>query len=222
MTPYRPDTQVQREIREFNHEFLNLICAHDQSDDAYGLTGSLCQRLRTLTPPQLDVIASMPCLLAGFIGLSQWEPRRSANLRARPQSLFTLRPDTTDSAPLTTQQQLRVAEQDRPRSRNPVASEAAPLYAASLLAWLWHTARQDPLLAALCVGPGTLAVEQISAKSFRELKWIATSAAGCLEARFCRHPRLWPDLIRAASTEDAQVLTATRLSIVQLTLLTRH
>ncbi len=212
MAPYRPETQVRHEIQEFNREFLNLMCMHDPSADpdeaVYGLPAPVFQRLRRLTPPQLEVIASMPCLLAGFSGLAQWEPQRRANMR--PSLSRTALPV------------LGVAEQSRPVVGHPAGSGPAPVFAASLLAWLWHTTREDPLLAALCVGPGTLAVEQIGAKPFKELQWIATSAAGCLEARFSRHPRLWPDLVRAASTADPQVLTATRLSIVQLTLLMRH
>ena len=100
-------------------------------------------------------------------------------------------------------------------------ADAARLFAASLLVWLWHTARQDRLLAALCVGPGRLGVENLSSAGFRDLQRTASGAADCLEARFCRHPRLWPDLVRAACTSDAQVLIATRLSIVQLTLISR-
>ena len=85
---------------------------------------------------------------------------------------------------------------------NPLAAaqaEAARLFAASLLTWLWHTARQDRLLAALCIGPGRLGVEQLASAGFRDLQRAAAGAVDCLEARFCRHPRLWPDLVRAAS-----------------------
>jgi hypothetical protein len=42
-----------------------------------------------------------------------------------------------------------------------------------------------------------------------------------LEARFCRHPRLWPDLLRAAASGDTQLMAITRLSAVQLTLVQR-
>jgi len=100
-------------------------------------------------------------------------------------------------------------------------ADAARLFAASLLVWLWHTARQDRLLAALCIGPGRLGVEHLNSAGFGDLQRSAAGAADCLEARFCRHPRLWPDLVRAACMSDAQVLIATRLSIVQLTLISR-
>jgi hypothetical protein len=100
-------------------------------------------------------------------------------------------------------------------------ADAARLFAASLLAWLWHTARQDRLLAALCIGPGSLIVEHFSRAAFRDLQRTAAVASECLEARFCRHPRLWPDLVRAATIPAGPVLTATRLSLVQLTLISR-
>jgi hypothetical protein len=99
--------------------------------------------------------------------------------------------------------------------------DAARLFAASLLAWLWHMALQDRLLAALCIGPGRLGVEHLNSAGVRDLQRTAASAAECLEARFCRNVRLWPDLVRAACSSDGQLLTATRLSIIQLTLISR-
>jgi hypothetical protein len=112
---------------------------------------------------------------------------------------------------------------DAPATGAPgVGADAARLFAASLLAWLWHTARRDRLLAALCVGPGRLAVDHFSGAAFRDLQRTAATASDCLEARFCRHPRLWPDLVRAASLPDGPVLVATRLSVIQLTLISRH
>ncbi len=185
-----PDTQVRREIHEFNREFLELICEDCSSGAAYGLGSPVRQRLRLLTPVQRQAIAETPCLLAAFALLP---PR--------------LAPRGVADAPL-------------PAARGAQA-DAARLFSASLLVWLWHTARQDRLLAALCIGPGRLGVEDLSSAGFRDLQRTAAGAAGCLEARFCRHPRLWPDLVRAACISDAQVLTATRLSIIQLTLISR-
>ncbi|MEO7387629.1 MAG: hypothetical protein ABIX37_11885 [Gammaproteobacteria bacterium] len=103
----------------------------------------------------------------------------------------------------------------------PAQADAARLFAAGLLTWLWHTARQDRLLAALCTGPGRGVVEQLASAGFRDLQRAAAAATAGLEARFCRHPRLWPDLVRAASQADTQILIATRLSAVQLTLISR-
>ncbi|TFG87634.1 MAG: hypothetical protein E4H19_01590 [Chromatiales bacterium] len=186
-----PDSQVRREIHEFNLEFLELICADGSPGAAYGLDQAVRQRLLLLAPAQREAVAATPCLLAAFTVLP---PRVIAQGVAE--------------APL-----MAIRESQ---------SEAARLFAASLLAWLWHTARQDRLLAALCIGPGSLAVEHLRSAAFRDLQRTAAEAFGCLEARFCRHPRLWPDLVRAASLPAGPVLTATRLSVVQLTLISRH
>ena len=187
-----PDSRLRREIHEFNLEFLELVCADGSPGVAYGLDPAVRQRLRLLAPAQLEAVAATPCLLAAF---------------------------TTVLPPPVIAQ--GVAEAPLLAARE-AQSDAARMFAASLLAWLWHTARQDRLLAALCIGPGSLAVEHLSGAAFRDLQRTAAIAPGCLEARFCRHPRLWPDLVRAASIPAGPVLTATRLSVVQLTLISRH
>lgn len=193
-----PDTQFRREIRDFNREFLELVCADSRPGTALGLSQAVRHRLAALAPAQLEVIADMPCLLAAFVVLP---PRQLARGVAEGQGTGPTGP----AGPVSAAQ-----------------AEVARLFAASLLTWLWHTARQDPLLAALCIGPGRLGVEQLADAGFRDLQRTAAGAVDCLEARFCRHPRFWPDLVRAASHANAQVLTATRLSVVQLTLISRH
>jgi hypothetical protein len=186
----RPDSQVRREIREFNREFLELLCADASPGTAYGLALPVRQRLRVLNPAQLEGLADTPCLLAGFAVLPP---------RVLPRGVA--------DAPVT-----------GPRAAE---AEAVRLFAASLLVWLWHTARRDRLLAALCVGPGSGGVELLSSAGFRDLQRAAAGATECLEARFCRHPRVWPDLVRAAAGAHPEVLAAARLSIVQLTLISR-
>lgn len=186
-----PETQFRREIHEFNREFLQLLREDAQSGAAFGLALPVRQRLRVLTPVQLEAIAETPCLLAAFAVL----PPRTASLGVA-------------DAPVRV---VRAAQAD-----------AACVFATSLLVWLWHTARQDRLLAALCIGPGRVGVEQFSSVGFRELQRTAASSVDSLEARFCRHPRLWPDLVRSACGSDLQVQMATRLSVVQLTLISRE
>ncbi len=190
-----PDSQVGREIHEFNLEFLELICADSSRGVAYGLDPAVRQRLRQLAPAQREAVAATPCLLAAFTALLPWPDAQGVAQGVAETSLMAFR-----EAP----------------------SDAARLFAASLLAWLWHTARQDRLLAALCIGPGSRAVEHLSSAAFRDLQRTAAGPSGCIEARFCRHPRLWPDLVRAASIPVGPVLTATRLSVVQLTLISRN
>ncbi|MCL4720399.1 MAG: hypothetical protein KJ041_00270 [Gammaproteobacteria bacterium] len=113
-----------------------------------------------------------------------------------------------------------VADAAGPAPR-PCRSDAARVFAASLLTWLWHTAPGDRLVAALCIGPGRLAVERLRQVGLRDLQQAAVTAGESLEARFCHHPRLWPDLVRAVSQPGSEVLTAARLSVVQLTLIER-
>ena len=183
-------TQLQREIREFNREFLGLLCAGARPEPVFGLPLGVCQRLWSLDPDQREAIVDTPCLLATFV--------------------------------LQPSHQLPCGVADAPRPiLAPARVEAARFFAASLLTWLWHTARQDKLTAALCTGPGQQVVEQLASTGFRDLQRLASGAVYCLEARFCRHPRLWPDLVRAASRADPQLLSATRLSVVQLTLVSR-
>jgi len=104
---------------------------------------------------------------------------------------------------------------------SPVPVRGAQIYAASLLAWLWQAIRQDKLLGTLCMGPDPAARDQLAAAGLRDLQCTAAEAGRHLEARFCRHPRFWPDLVRAAAAGDARLLAATRVSAVQLTLVAR-
>jgi hypothetical protein len=193
-----PDTQFRREIRDFNREFLELVCTANRGGQAFGLAPAVRQRLGSMSPAQLETIAETPCLLSAFVVLPP---------RQLPRGVAE-KPGSDPGLPANT---LTAAQAD-----------AARLFAASLLTWLWHTARQDRLLAALCIGPGRLGIEQLASAGFRDVQRAAAGAADCLEARFCRHPRIWPDLVRAASQSDALVLAATRLSVVQLTLVSRH
>jgi len=183
-----PDTQVRQEIRDFNREFLALVCAVPPPVPAYGLAPAIRHRLAGLGPGDLGSIADTPCLLMAVLPAS---PRPVAGVHDGPGF---------PSAPV----------------------EGARLFAAALLTWLWHTARQDRLLAALCMGPGRQAADQLARAALGDLQRAAARAEFSLEARFCRHPRFWPDLVRAASRADAEVLTATHLSAVQLTLISRR
>ena len=62
-----PDTQFRREIRDFNREFLELVCARTSARALpSACRHSVRQRLRLLAPAQLEAIAETPCLLAAF------------------------------------------------------------------------------------------------------------------------------------------------------------
>jgi len=193
MTGKWPETRLGTEIYGFNREFLELLREGARQPLVFGLDASLRQRLASLNGSQLDSIASAPCLLASFRVLP---PARSPRGVAESPG--------AGAAPF------------------PAAlAEPARLFAASLLAWLWHAAREDRLLAVLCIGPGLHDLDGLSGAAFGELQRAAVTATECLEARFCRHPRLWPDLVRAATSGNAQLMAATHLSAVQLTLVQR-
>lgn len=193
MTRKWPETRLGTELYGLNREFLELLRGGAREPHVFGLDAPLRQRLAGFNAAQLDSIARTPCLLASF---SVLPPARSARRVAEP----TGQPPTPMPAAL---------------------AEAARLFAASLLAWLWHAAREDRLLAVLCIGPGLHDLDGLAESPFSELQRAAVTATEHLEARFCRHPRLWPDLLRAASSGNAQLIAATRLSVVQLTLVRR-
>jgi hypothetical protein len=75
-------------------------------------------------------------------------------------------------------------------------------------------ARRDSLRAALCIGPAasTLAGDT----TFRDIRGYADRASQHLEARFRRHTRFWPDLVRATRDGQPERLHLARLTAIQL------
>jgi hypothetical protein len=84
--------------------------------------------------------------------------------------------------------------------------------------YLWQMARQDRLAAALCFGPEPGRVSRMADMSFREIQDCAGPAVYQLQARFARHSRFWPDLIRAARSADPDFQYLSRLTIIPLAL----
>jgi hypothetical protein len=108
-----------------------------------------------------------------------------------------------------------------PTPISPATADTTQIFAVALLTWLRQEVRRDKLLATLCIGPDPGARERLSSAGLRDLQQAATGAVHHLEARFCGHPRIWPDLVRAAASDDPRLMAATRLSVVQLTLVAR-
>jgi hypothetical protein len=106
----------------------------------------------------------------------------------------------------------RVAEPSPGES--PLWAEQARVFAASLLTYTSQMARRDPLRAALCTGPA-MDVPAAGLR-FRDIQGYANRALLHLEARFCRHPRFWPDLVRTAREGHAARLELARLTAIQL------
>jgi hypothetical protein len=94
--------------------------------------------------------------------------------------------------------------------------ESARLFATELIMYQWHMARQHPMVAALCIGPAGDRVRRLGDMSFREIQDCARPAFHQLRARFGRHHRFWPDLIRAARSTDREFRCLTRLAIIPL------
>ena len=184
-----PNTQICQELRGFNREFLDLICA-EQSPGDFGLPTPLGHRLRELSVPQLEAIAEMPCLLAGF--------------RALPPTSHSIPkpgPGRVADSPLPPA--VGVGTGIGAGAGASVRPDAPERFAAELMTWLWFTARQDRLFATLCFGPDSGAAERLRYPNFRAFQQTVGRDPELLEARFCRHPRLWADLVRSASLGDA-------------------
>ena len=96
--------------------------------------------------------------------------------------------------------------------------ESARLFSTELIMYLWQMARQDRLAAALCFGPEPGRVSRMADMSFREIQDCAGPAVYQLQARFARHSRFWPDLIRAARSADPDFQYLSRLTIIPLAL----
>jgi hypothetical protein len=96
--------------------------------------------------------------------------------------------------------------------------EATRVFLASLLTYVWQTARRDPLLAGLCAGWPSEGSTQLREASFRDLHAFCDSRQHALRARFHVHPRFWPDLVSAARAGDAQRVHLARMSGIQLAL----
>jgi hypothetical protein len=100
--------------------------------------------------------------------------------------------------------------------------ESARLYSAELTMYLWQLARQDHFATTLCVGRATDGMKQLTNMGFREMQASARIAMYHLRARFGRHPRFWPDLIRAARSGNQDLRSLSRLTIIPLTLAERR
>ena len=92
-------------------------------------------------------------------------------------------------------------------------AEQARLFAAGLLAYASQMSR-DPLRAALCASAGIATIGP--APGARDLRGHAHRALQHLEARFSRHARFWPDLVRATRDGHAERLQLARLAAIQL------
>jgi hypothetical protein len=194
MGPDATEMRTPPELAEFNHGFLRLLRAVPVGRPAFGLESAVLARLQALPAAAVDALARAPVLLAGFRDLPGVAPR-SGVAEARP-ALPAL-PAHGGAAP---------------------AVNGCRVYAAALLTWLWQVNRQHPLAAVLHMGPGPALPEWLGRAGYAEIQQAADIAPGALEARFSGHCRAWPDLVRAASAGDPDLLMTTHMSVVQLAL----
>lgn len=107
----------------------------------------------------------------------------------------------------------QAAAEPRPEADFPCAADRG-VFIAGLLTYAAQMVRSDPLRAALCAGPGL--ERAIAGLRFREIHAYARRTRPRLEARFCRHPRFWPELVAAAREGAFRRLELARLSAIQL------
>jgi hypothetical protein len=210
MTTKPVDTRLVREMQELNRDFLALLLKTPAGRGAYGLDSGVLARLRALSDGQLDTIARCPVLLAGF-SVPPPFPAPRLVAESRPGSEAEFRPVTGSGI-----QSATVAAPGQLPQR-----ADSTYYTAALLNWLWQTARNNRLVATLAMGPGRETINNLAEAGFREISRATEMAPGLLMARFCRHPRFWPDLVRAAASPDPELMRITRLAAVQLTLVGR-
>jgi hypothetical protein len=184
-----PDCRTYQALRSLNAGFLSLAAGADLSGDGahLGLHPAIRQQLRRLTPAELEFIAGTPSLLAGFAASATAVDRLPGGVAEVP---------------------------DQPSAWPTAPSDAARVFAAALLTFLWQMDRHDQLIKALCIG----SVERLPELTVARIQLYAGQATHRLRARFADHPCFWPDLMRAARSQDGDLRSLSRLSVIPLVL----
>lgn len=157
------------EVRDLNVAFLGLV-----ADPRAGAAG-------------LEMLGLEPPSAVALRALDAAERRRIAAVPV-PFSGFRdlpLSPCVAEPPPL-------------PAGLHPAWLQAAGLFAAGLLTYLWQLARHRPVAAALCVGPGQGRVQGLAALSFDVIQACAPVATPLLKARRAFSPALLTALLSAA------------------------
>jgi hypothetical protein len=187
-----PDKRFYEELRELNAAFLSLFT--DQRLLWHG-------PLLGLNP---QITNGLRCLSAVELEFVAATPCLLAGFPLRPLS----------QSVSESQMQIRPSDEQW--------LDSARLYSAELVMYLWQMTRQDRLVNRLCVGPEPERVKPLTDMGFREIQAYARIAIEHLRARFARHPRFWPDLIRAARSGNRDFRSLSRLTIIPLTLAERR
>ena len=97
---------------------------------------------------------------------------------------------------------------------------AIAVFAATLQTYLWQAGRRDRLAARLCLGVAAAARADPADVGLPDPVELAGGGpASRLRARYGQHPRLWPQLLRAARQRDAALRELCRLDLIALGIL---
>ncbi|MBW7929958.1 MAG: hypothetical protein H3C57_01450 [Gammaproteobacteria bacterium] len=151
------------------------------------------------------------CAMA--FGLDAAVHERLVRLAAEQLEAIAATPCLLAGLPEATDRPAQAAAEPRPEAGSPCVADRG-VFIAGLLTYASQMVRRDPLRAALCAGPGL--ERAIAGLRFREIHAYARHTRPRLEARFCRHPRFWPELVAAAREGAFRRLELVRLSAIQL------
>ena len=202
------DSQTCAELKSLNAGLLRVLALSVPADGLprLGLEAAVTAQLREMRPAELDFIAGTPALLAGFEAPPAGDHRgriadaEVAGIQYGPglHDRLSIEPCDCASDGLRTDQWSRMTR----------------LFTAALLTWMWQIDRRDQLVMALCIGP----CRQLPTLSVPVIEVLAGHATQRLRVRFGDHPRFWPDLIRAARSQNSELRNLSRLAVLPLVL----
>ncbi len=181
-----PDLAVYPQIAEFNREFVRLLI-HPLAPQHDSLFGL---RLEWLQALRHQDASQQECI---------------GNV---PCLLIDLEPRPSEVRGITESPAILV--------HDPIWEEDVKVFTSSVLTYLCHVVRTDPLAARLCLGvrPGVL--EKLAVMNLREIRKFSGIAPLELKARFVSSPRFWPDLVSAGSDADSDRAMVARLAALPL------
>ena len=182
-----PDKRFFGELQDLNREFLALLTDSRAGEAAWRSLG--------LAPATASQLRSLSAAELDFIASV---PGLLADFRRLPGSLGV---------------------SERPPADATLDGEwlqAAAVFTAGLLTYLWQLSRRDRLLTAICLGPGPDPRQSIRAVSFKDIQHCAMHSAAELRTRLGWHPHWWADLLEAARSGDTDQRERCRLDLIAL------